>query len=47
MKKLLVLLFGGWMCEIGHYHLQWEKDSCSCWVENTVWIHGILERRFK
>lgn len=37
MKRLFVLIFGGWLCEEGRYHFFWEKNEC-CWVENTLKI---------
>lgn len=44
MKKLLVLILGGWMCEMGHYHFSWESNHC-CWDDNTVRIKGGIIRR--
>jgi len=40
IRKILVLIFGGWMCELGHYHFMFEENKC-CWDVNTVRIGGL------
>lgn len=45
-RKIFVKLFDGWMCEIGHYHFDWEENHC-CWEDSTIGIIGIFSLKRK